>query len=211
MPFMGFDHPNMKAYMLLQQNGRFTTSRHVLFDESAPPAADVRADFSRHLHAPRKVKSSVQREMHGDDSSSDSDDAEPPAAQPSAAAPAAVQPQPITTPAPAAQPSASQLTPPPAGLPSPPAVSPPSPLIGQQNPLFKSDDGSTPSPPETRIPQGPRRSSRSNCGVIDRYDPSAYASFTTGLPSLKHVRFNPVPAEWVFLSQGSPQNPKPSV
>jgi hypothetical protein len=100
--FMGFDYPNMKAHVLLQQNGRFTTSRHVLFDESAPPAADVRADFSRHIHVPSRVESSVQREMHADDSSSDSDDAEPSAEQPSAAAPAAVQPQPITTAAPAA-------------------------------------------------------------------------------------------------------------
>jgi hypothetical protein len=35
--FTGFDYPNMKSFVLLKENGKFATSRHVLFDESAPP------------------------------------------------------------------------------------------------------------------------------------------------------------------------------
>jgi hypothetical protein len=110
---------------------------------------------------------------------------------------------------PAAEPSISSLTPPPTGLPlSPQGVTPPS-LIRQQNPLFESDDGAPQTSSETRIPQEPHGSQRSNRGVIDRYDPGAYAAFTKGLPTMKNVRFDPDPTVWVFRPQGCPLNLKP--
>jgi hypothetical protein len=46
---MGFDWPNSKAYRVLTARGVIEISRHVAFDESAPPACDSRADFSPFL------------------------------------------------------------------------------------------------------------------------------------------------------------------
>jgi hypothetical protein len=205
--FLGFDHPYLKGFRLLQQNGRVDTSRTFFLDESAPPAANSRADFSHH----KKSQQSQQRAFKPqvtDDSSTDSEKAEAPTPQPSAAAPAENRSQqgtPELSPN-RAQYSSSSLIPPPTGLPSPP-VHPASALIRQQNPLFENDEGAIPAPAETRIPQAPRRSNRSNRGVIDRYDPSAYSTFTTGLPSMKHVHFNPEQTVWAFRPPGSPQSP----
>lgn len=42
--FLGFAHPNMKAYKVLLPNGKIIVSRDVLFDESAPPASNVTRD-----------------------------------------------------------------------------------------------------------------------------------------------------------------------
>jgi hypothetical protein len=206
--FLGFDHPNLKAFRLLQQKGMVDTSCHVLFDESTFPATKSRAVFSRH----KKSQQSQQRHPEpqvADDSSTDSEEAEAPTPQPSAAAPAE-NPSQQRTPEPSpnrAQYSSSSLTPPPSGLPSP-TVHPAFPLIEQQNPLIENDEGTIPASAETRIPQAPRRSNRSNCGVIDRYDPSAYSTFTTGLPSMRHVHFNPEPTVWAFRPPGSPQSPR---
>jgi transposase InsO family protein len=47
--YLGIAWPNPKAYKLLQSNGKLTQSRHVEFDESAPPFCDSRVDFDRFM------------------------------------------------------------------------------------------------------------------------------------------------------------------
>lgn len=67
--FLGFDQPNLKAYRVLLPNGKVTTSRDVLFDESTPPASAATDDLFDDLMLPN-----------------------PPAQQPPAQQPAAQQP-----------------------------------------------------------------------------------------------------------------------
>jgi hypothetical protein len=44
--FLGLAWPDPKAYRVLTSKGNVETSRHVQFDESAPPVCYSRADFS---------------------------------------------------------------------------------------------------------------------------------------------------------------------
>jgi hypothetical protein len=193
---MGFDFPNMKSFVLLKENGKFATSRHVVFDESAPPASDSRADFSHHLKHPHKVitQQKGQSNPPNDDISTDSEEsAQQPAAQPPAA-----------TPADASQSQQNVLNPAfhilhhlPQDCPYHRKVLHLLLLSGSRIPSLRVTN---------RIPQGPRWSQRSNLGVIDRYDPGAYAAFTKKLPTTKNVGFDPDPTESVFRPQCCPQN-----
>jgi hypothetical protein len=190
---MGFDHPNLKSYRLLQQNGKIDTSRHVLFDESARPAADTRADFNMHSKLGSKRDQSPRGFEHKDvsDESDDSRDSINSAESSQAGTPSM---------SPVGQGSTAGSTS------SPSAAT--EPVLGHHNPLFESEGDTSPErvaeqPPSHKLPP------RANRGVApQRYDPGAYASFTHGLPSKKRVKFAPDESVWGFQSQGSPLNPK---
>jgi hypothetical protein len=162
--FLGIAWPNPKAFRVLTSKGKVDVSRHVEFDESAPPACESRADFSLFMETEIGTV------------------AEPVAAQPSShpspAVPSSSSPVPAT--------GSPTLT-----LPPPTDETQDSPddqfevetPAFTTNPLFESEQEHTPSPSipsPSNIPLPPaiRRSERSNKGV----PPDTYGRYVSGLP-----------------------------
>ena len=192
--YLGIAWPNPKAFRVLTSTGKVELSRHVEFDESAPPACAARADFSPFMET---VVETV-----------------PTAPQPTSPVPSAPTTAHTTDPPPLPSPdvpSTSQLLPDLSPLPdaedsfntddapyntATPAVS--------TNPLFQEHAQEDSPPPAvyspTSIPAAPailsptppspsaipapvpRRSERSNRGV----PADTYARYISGLPGARH-------------------------
>jgi hypothetical protein len=82
------------------------------------------------------------------------------------------------------------------------------PVLGHHNALFESEGDTSPEP-VVEQPCSRKLPPRANPGIApQRYDPGAYASFTNGLPSKKHVKFAPTETGWGLQSQSSPLSPE---
>jgi transposase InsO family protein len=172
--FVGIAWPNVKAYRVLTARGRIETSRHVVFDESAPPACDTRADFSSHIQTEVSVpQSSTQL--------TPTPQAAPPST-PVVAQSIPMQPAPTLSPVDTAGTTAED---------QPDMHAPP--ILINSSPLFETE--ATDPPPEAAEPPMappmpssnlPRRSARPNKNVPPAmYDPSAYTKYAQGLPKRK--------------------------
>jgi hypothetical protein len=169
--YVGIAWPNPKAHRVLTSRGKIDTTRHLEFDESAPPACDARADFSPFLQPDVTIQQQLQVATPISQTTT-------PAAEP-------LQEPNLQVPAPieaSDQAAATQQE----GSCFPGNVT--------ENPLFE-DEGDTDAsratlvPAHTNIPAPPRRSTRSNINVPPaRFDPGAYSKYAHGLPD-KRVTF----------------------
>jgi hypothetical protein len=172
--FVGIAWPNQKAYRVLTSKGHIDTTRHLAFDESAPPACNTRADFSPFENIEMTVETGAEQQ---------------PASTP---APSARPQETSDTQQETAEslPEASPISD------SDSHAENPEPTISDRefqlnpNPLFETaDESASPDTAETQpAPQqpsgipGPRRSGHTNKNVPpDRYTDDAFRKYATGL------------------------------
>jgi transposase InsO family protein len=202
--FVGFAWPNSKAFRVLTTRNTIEITRHLAFDEAAPPACNYRADFSPHVdvEVPASQSLPVQQPGSSQSSASATTPATPPSVAPASSpvAPAAPVPAAATPPVvPAADPSMlSPLLTGEAQAASSIEVPPPA-MNFNANPLFDvasapSTSVGSPIPAQqdgSQIQPTPRRSARTNKGVpASQYDPSMYNKYAQGLPSKSHVTWS---------------------
>jgi hypothetical protein len=165
--FLGITWPNPKALRVLTSKGKVDVSRHVEFEESAPPACESRADFSPFMETEiATVPEPVVTQ---------------PSSHPSPAVPSSSSPVPASG-------SPTLMLPP---HEAETQVSPDQQFEVETpaftiNPLFDSEHEHTPSPSipspsNIPLPAATRRSEQSNKGV----QPDTYRKFVSGLPGAK--------------------------